>query len=159
MTKTLDFKHRLIFSNYFPKTFKKSRKSHRVLLGIGGNVGDTLFLFKRLVCYLQKDKRLDLLKTSPILINPPFGYLEQNDFNNALLVVKTNLEPGQLLKRVLYIEKKFGRKRSFKNAPRTLDIDIIFFENKRVYNKELIVPHPKWKQRSSVLIPLVKLGK
>jgi len=59
-----------------------------------------------------------------------------------------------LLRRVLWIEKRFGRKRSFKNAPRTLDMDIIFFENLIIYNKQLAVPHPEYKNRASVLLPM-----
>ena len=143
-----------MFNGNFPKKYKKSKKKYRVLLGIGGNVGNSFFIFRNLSNYLQKDLEIDLLKTSPILINPPFGFLEQDDFKNAVIVIKTDLNPNRLLKKLQYIEKKFGRIRTFKDAPRTLDIDIIFFENKRVYNKNLIIPHPKWLERSSVLIPL-----
>ncbi|MCV6608026.1 MAG: 2-amino-4-hydroxy-6-hydroxymethyldihydropteridine diphosphokinase [Campylobacterales bacterium] len=157
MRKKLDDKNTLIKNSFFPRKYKESKKSYRVLLGIGGNVGNTISLFKKLSKYLEKDLDLDLIKTSPILINPPFGFLYQDDFKNALLVVKTNLNPEKLLKKVNYIEKKFGRKRSFKDAPRTLDIDIIFFENKKVYNDKLIIPHIAWSERSSVLVPLCYL--
>lgn len=157
MTKNLNNKNVLISNNYFPKKFSKSSKKYRTVIGVGANIKNPITRFKRLVKYLHHDKELDLIKTSPILKNPPFGFLEQNDFYNACIVIKTDLEPLQLLKKLQYIEKRFGRKRTFKNAPRTLDLDIIFFENKRVYNDKLIIPHPKWSERESVIIPLTKL--
>ncbi len=157
MVKILDSNNKLVFRGFFPKKFPKSRKKQRVLIGIGGNVGNSFFIFKKLVRYLINDIEIDIVRTSPILINPPFGYREQQDFKNAVLVIKTNLTPDTLMKKLLYIEKKFGRKRLFKDGPRTLDLDIIFFENKTVYNKNLTIPHPQWNKRNSVLIPLCYL--
>jgi 2-amino-4-hydroxy-6-hydroxymethyldihydropteridine diphosphokinase len=80
--------------------------------------------------------------------------LDQKKFFNALVVLKTNLNPTQTLKRLLRIERKFKRKREFKNSPRTLDLDIIFFDNISVNKKDLIIPHSDFKNRDSVLIPL-----
>ena len=62
-----------------------------------------------------------------------------------------------MLKVLLHVEKVFGRKRSFKNAPRTLDLDIIFFDNQTIKQKDLIIPHPKWEERLSVKVPLSEL--
>ena len=89
-----------------------------------------------------------------MLKNPPFGYLEQDDFYNAIVIVKTCLRPKALLRYILSIEKRFGRKRLFKDGPRTLDIDIIFYANEQIESRELIIPHPAWCKRPSVLIPL-----
>ena len=69
------------------------------------------------------------------------------------------LYPHSFLKRILYLEKRFGRDRAFRNAPRTLDIDIIFFDDFEIATKKLIVPHRDWENRDSVLIPLINLGK
>jgi len=95
-----------------------------------------------------------VIETSPILKNPAFGYETQDDFYNALVVVETSLQPKILLKYILSIEDKFGRKRLFKDAPRTLDIDMIFYENVKMKSKILTLPHYGWRERGSVLIPL-----
>jgi len=136
-----------------------SQKKHLIYIGIGGNVGDTKRRFQKLFYYLKRDLFIDILQTSPILKNPPFGYINQPDFYNAIILLKTNLSPRKLLKHLLKIEKKFGRKREFRNSPRTLDIDIIFYD-KITYNKyDLVIPHPRFKERASVLIPLQYIQK
>jgi 2-amino-4-hydroxy-6-hydroxymethyldihydropteridine diphosphokinase len=108
---------------------------------------------------MESDRRFLIRKTAPILKNPPFGYIEQEDFYNSLILIETDLYPQQLLKILLSVEKIFGRKRSFKNAPRTLDIDIIFFGNERLKSNHLTLPHSRWIERDSILIPLYYLGK
>ncbi len=124
------------------------------MLGIGGNMGDVRRRFNHLFVYLKRSLFVDIVETAPILKNPPFGYLEQDDFYNSLIIVKTCLRPKALLRYILAIEKKFGRIRSFADAPRTLDIDMIFYEQEVIESKVLTVPHPHWYKRSSVLIPL-----
>jgi len=133
---------------------KKFDKRHIVTVGIGGNIGNVKRRFKKLFLYLQKNRSVDIIKTSPILKNPPFGFVQQNDFLNAVMVLRTDMYPKEFLKFALHTEKIFARKRSFKNAPRTLDIDIIFFDKMAVNKKDLQIPHPKWNQRISVTIPL-----
>jgi 2-amino-4-hydroxy-6-hydroxymethyldihydropteridine diphosphokinase len=141
--------------NFFPKSIKNfSKKRYNVVLGIGGNVGKVEFTFKKLYTILRDDKRFDLVSTGPILRNPPFGYLDQEDFLNSVLLLKTNVGVNEFLKYILNLEKKLGRVRTFKNAPRVIDIDIIFFDNFRVSKKNLNLPHPYWKERVSVTIPL-----
>nr|WP_275854486.1 2-amino-4-hydroxy-6-hydroxymethyldihydropteridine diphosphokinase [Sulfurimonas sp. MAG313] len=123
-------------------------------LGVGGNIGDLPRRLEKLSIVFLKSKLCDLVKTGPILKNPPFGYVDQDDFYNTVILVKTNLQPRAFLNYVLEVERKFGRRRSFANAPRTLDIDMIFFENRTMNTKELMLPHPSWMQRESVLIPM-----
>ncbi len=103
---------------------------------------------------MQRTKVLDLQCSSPIIKNPPFGYKDQNDFYNAVIIIKTDLNPRNLLKFALRVEQFFKRDRSFKNSPRTLDIDIIFFDKISISKKDLIIPHPNYHERESVLIPL-----
>ncbi len=126
---------------------------------MGGNVGDTKRRFQKLFYYFKRDIFLDIVQTSPVLQNPPFGYLEQPDFFNAIIILKTDLLPKRLLSHLLKIEKRFGRKRYFKNSPRTLDIDIIFYDKITYKKKDLIIPHPKYTQRDSVLIPFEEMIK
>jgi 2-amino-4-hydroxy-6-hydroxymethyldihydropteridine diphosphokinase len=156
LIKKLDSKNYLYYQKNYPYFSKyKSSKPYQVTLGIGGNIGDTKRRFNHLFYLLKKSSYLDIIETSPILKNPPFGYLEQKYFYNSLIIVKTCLTPKALLRYILHVEKKFGRKRSFADAPRTLDIDMIFYENKIFNTKELTLPHHGWRDRTSVIIPLV----
>jgi 2-amino-4-hydroxy-6-hydroxymethyldihydropteridine diphosphokinase len=125
-----------------------------ITLGIGGNIGNTKRLFKKLLIHLRQNRRIKLIALSPILKNPPFGYLEQNDFLNAIIVLESKLNANDLFKLTSRLEWRFKRKRSFQDAPRTLDIDIIFFKNKKIRTQKLIIPHKEWQNRESVTIPL-----
>ncbi len=151
--KQLDQNHTLISTSYFPYN-TKSKSGNKALLGIGGNIGDVVRRFEHLFWYFKRSSFVNVIETAPILKNPPFGYLEQGDFYNSLMLVETHLTPKALLQYVLRVEKVFGRKRLFKDAPRTLDIDIIFYENVKMDTQSLTLPHPSWMQRDSVLIPL-----
>lgn len=133
---------------------KKSNKKHLVTIGIGGNVGDVKKTFDKLFLCLNANTKFDIIMTSPLLQNPPFGYLEQSDFLNGIITLKTNLAPNEFLKIMQRLEIRYGRKRSFQDAPRTLDIDIIFFDNKKINTEQLIIPHKDWANRESVIIPL-----
>lgn len=145
----------LFFTPNFPyKSSFISNKKYLVTIGIGGNLGDVKKTFNKLFLCLKNDNKYTLVKTSPLLLNPPFGYLEQNHFLNGIIQLKTNLSPDEFLKNMHRLENRFGRKRSFQDAPRTLDIDIIFFDNKKINTEKLIIPHKDWANRESVIIPL-----
>ena len=155
MKKKLTNKLTLFYTPNFPKFFNKSsNKKFNVTIGIGGNIGNMKRTFDKLLLCLKQDSRFTILSTSPLLKNPPFGFLEQNDFLNGIIAIKSNLCPNDFLKAMQRYENKFGRKRSFQDAPRTLDIDIIFFDNKKINTKKLIIPHKDWANRESVIIPL-----
>lgn len=151
--KKIDAKNTLIKTKDFPCILSR-QSGHSVLLGIGGNIGDVVRRFEHLFYYLKRSSLVRVIETAPILKNPPFGYIEQGDFYNSLIRIETLLTPKALLRYVLRVEKIFGRKRLFKDGPRTLDIDIIFYENVKMETKELTLPHPGWRERESVLIPL-----
>lgn len=153
LKKKIGEKNTLIKTHCFPCALS-DKSGHKVLLGIGGNIGDVVRRFEHLFYYLKSSSLIDVIETAPILKNPPFGYTEQGDFYNSLVLIKTHLNPKALLRYVLRVEKVFGRKRLFKDGPRTLDIDIIFYENVKMETKNLTLPHPGWKERESVLIPL-----
>ncbi|MCD6654125.1 MAG: 2-amino-4-hydroxy-6-hydroxymethyldihydropteridine diphosphokinase [Sulfurovum sp.] len=157
LRKQLDGSNTLIATAYFPYVSSQSG-GHKALLGLGGNVGDTVRRFKHLFWYFNRSSFVHILQTAPILKNPPFGYMQQDDFYNTLMLVETFLTPKALLRYLLKVEKVFGRKRLFKDGPRTLDIDIIFYENVKMKTKTLTLPHPGWMKRDSVLIPLAYMG-
>jgi 2-amino-4-hydroxy-6-hydroxymethyldihydropteridine diphosphokinase len=145
---------------HFP-FFTKSKTSlpYEVTLGIGGNIGDVRRRFEHLFFYLKRDKQVEVVKTSLILKNPPFGYREQDDFFNSIIVLKTAMQPKAFLAYLHRVEKRFGRRRSFANAPRTLDLDILFFDNRIVKTEDLTIPHASWSERESVVIPLLGVRK
>jgi hypothetical protein len=93
----LDSKHFLLRSNFYPNRYRSSNLRFNVLIGVGANIGNCTRRFKKLYLYLQKFPKIDIVKTSLILKNPPFGYLQQNDFYNLLIHIKTNLYPNELL--------------------------------------------------------------
>ncbi len=140
---------------------QRQRSSHRyeVTVGIGGNVGDVKRRFEHLFTFLKRDRRVELLQTSLILKNPPFGYIDQDDFFNSIIVLQVNMQPLVFLDYLQRVEKKFARKRSFANAPRTLDLDIIFFDNRVINRDRLKVPHASWSERESVVIPLMDMNR
>ena len=145
----------LYYKTFYPYSTKTcSDKNHLVVLGVGGNKGNMFLTLKKLFLYFKQDRRVDLIKTAPILKNPPFGYTKQKYFLNTIIVLKTNLSPNEMLKYVLSTEKYFGRKRSFKNAPRILDLDIIMYDDLIIHTKKLQIPHPHFTKRESVIIPL-----
>lgn len=145
-----------LFKDLHLRRFVKKRPTmrHQVTVGIGGNVGDTRRRFVRLYNFVSKSSLVEFEKISAVLKNPPFGFLEQDSFFNAVIVLRTNLQPRDMLSYLMRVEKKFARKRSFANAPRTLDLDIIFFDNKKINSTDLVIPHPEWFKRESVMIPL-----
>jgi 2-amino-4-hydroxy-6-hydroxymethyldihydropteridine diphosphokinase len=143
---------------FFPTCKKASKRfKYQALIGIGGNEGDVKKRFVKLYRTWMNDARWRVRESSPVFQNPPFGYLEQNDFENAVCVLETSLHVRALLKALLHVEDQFGRVRRFKNGPRTLDLDIIFFDNQRRKQSDLIVPHPHWHERLSVVVPLFML--
>ena len=143
---------------HFPYVRKKrTLLRYHVTVGIGGNIGDVGRRFEHLFFTLQREKRVNVLRTSLILKNPPFGFKTQDDFLNSVVVLQTDMQPVVFLDYLMRLEKKFGRTRSFPNAPRTLDLDIIFFDNRVIDLPKLQVPHPSWSKRESVVIPLAGL--
>ena len=147
-------KKEIIKATFFPALIKKSNKKNKALIGVGCNLGNCIRRFKKLYLFLSSHPKIDILQTSIIYKNPPFGYLNQPWFYNTIMVIATDFSAYELLHFLLYVEKKFGRKRSFKNAPRTLDLDIILYNNIKINKKNLKIPHPFFKKRDSVLVPL-----
>ena len=155
MKQRLNDKLTLFFKPNFPrKSVKFSTKKYSVTIGIGGNIGNVKRRFDKLLLSLQQNSNFDVIATSPLLKNPPFGFLNQDDFINGIVILKTNLSLNSFFKVMQRLENRYGRKRSFQDAPRTLDIDIIFFANKKINTKKLTIPHKDWANRESVTIPL-----
>ena len=155
--KKIEKKNSIIYTEIYPTISKIKYNNNIVLLGVGGNMGDSVRLFHRLFYYFQKSSLLKILESSIILKNPPFGYLNQNDFYNTTLLISTKLSPKELLRYILKVEIYFGRVREFKDGPRTLDIDIILYNNISIKSSKLTIPHLKYRERDSVQIPMSKM--
>lgn len=142
----------------FPARFLKHTTPGKVvILGIGGNVGDVIRRFEHLIHALKQLPKTTLIASSAILRNPAFGFTTQPDFYNAVILIRTQLQPHALWQYLARLEKRFRRTRPFKNAPRTLDIDIIFYNYQTFSSKILTIPHPHWAKRDSVVLPLLSL--
>lgn len=144
---------------YYPtKTspYKNSKKYNAVLLGIGGNKPHTLRAFRDLFRALRAHPKITYIESSPLLHNPAFGFTQQPAFQNATIFLHTTHSLIELYALVFYLERRFGRpkKRAFKNAPRILDIDIIFFNKLILKRGYLTIPHLHWQNRESVCIPM-----
>ena len=144
-------------------THTKETTSNVLVLGIGANIGDKdkiLSRFWHLLCFFAIHSRIFSIIASPIYRNPPFGYTNQAHFYNAIIVLSTSLSLLQIYAIVFYLERRFGRgrKREFKNAPRMLDIDIIFYNDLLLGREYLTIPHKNYHKRASVLVPMLLCG-
>jgi GTP cyclohydrolase-4 len=127
----------------------------RVYLGLGSNLGDRKANLERALQLLGQ--RLDIERVSSVYETEPVGYVAQPPFLNAVCCAQTDLGPMQLLSLIKGIEASMGRVPSFPNAPRPIDLDIIFYGDLVVETPELTIPHPRLGERAFVLIPLFEL--
>ena len=129
-------------------------------LAIGSNLGNRIENIERTKFELQ-DNKIKIIKYSSNFESESWPNKLNPKFVNIVIAIKTNLKPLELLKTCNLIEKKLGRKRFTKNAPRSCDIDIIDYEEK-ILNLEsgnLILPHPRMSKRNFVLLPLFEINK
>lgn len=127
-------------------------------LSLGTNIGDREAYLQEAVHLLTRDERIKLAHCSSIYETEPIGYTEQDLFLNIVLEGKTNYSPDKLLQVTQAIEQKLGRTREVRWGPRTIDIDILLYNNKRIRKEELIIPHPRMKERAFVMIPLAEIA-
>jgi len=130
------------------------KRDKSVYLSIGSNVGDKFYNILRAIFELNGLKDSFVVEISNLYKTEPYGYLEQDYFINCTILLKTKLFPYELLKEINKIEMKLKRKRVIKWGPRTIDIDIIFYENIRINREDLKIPHKEYKKRNFVLYPL-----
>ncbi|MFM9913409.1 MAG: 2-amino-4-hydroxy-6-hydroxymethyldihydropteridine diphosphokinase [Methylophilaceae bacterium] len=99
-----------------------------------------------------------LLLSSSLYKTPPLGYENQPDFINAVAMLETTLTPLELLKKLLVIETAQGRERTFPNAPRVLDLDLLLYDDLVMNTPTLTLPHPRLHERGFVLFPLAEIA-
>ena len=135
-----------------------TRKRHKAYLSIGSNIGDKKENLLKAIENIGKIEDTEVIKVSTILETEPFGVVDQDDFLNACLEIKTLLTPQELLKELLGIEEKMGRVRIKKWGPRIIDIDILLYDKEVIEDDNLAVPHPWMCERSFVLDPLCEIA-
>jgi 2-amino-4-hydroxy-6-hydroxymethyldihydropteridine diphosphokinase len=123
----------------------------------GGNLGNRLQNLQQAL-HLIKKKCGHILNVSSVYQTAAWGFTDQPDFYNQAIALQTLLDADNLMQALLDIEKEMGRERSFKNAPRIIDIDILLIDN-LVYNSTLVtIPHPHLAERRFVLTPLAEIA-
>ncbi|MBY0473641.1 MAG: 2-amino-4-hydroxy-6-hydroxymethyldihydropteridine diphosphokinase [Nitrosomonas sp.] len=127
-------------------------------IALGSNLEIPVFQVQQAFDELEQLPGTHLIKRSSLYQSAPIGRLDQPDFINAVVQIKTELSPSDLLAALLTIEHKQGRLRESLNAPRTLDLDILLYDTLQYQDGELTIPHPRMTQRAFVLQPLIEIA-
>lgn len=124
-------------------------------LGLGSNMGNRMRNLSSAMKSLSE--RATIEQASSIYETEPVGYLQQRRFLNAVIRISTLLSPEQLLHYIKAIERSGGRTPGFQNAPRPIDIDILFYDDEVFHSEQLTIPHPHLTERAFVLVPLTEI--
>lgn len=130
---------------------------NNVYLLTGGNIGDRVLNLNNAREQIEKQVGI-VLKQSVVYETAAWGVTNQNSFLNQVLLVQTSLPPEELLQTLLHIEQQLGRKRIEKMGPRTIDIDILFYNSEIISSPHLTIPHPQIANRRFVLTPLNEIA-
>lgn len=129
----------------------------QVVLLLGGNMGNRLDFIHRAQRKIEQ-RAGKIIQSSAVYESAPWGFAAENSFYNQVVIVETPLGPFDILENILTIEKELGRVRSGKNySSRTMDIDILFYDQEMIDTTELVIPHPQLHKRRFTLIPLVEI--
>lgn len=132
--------------------------SHDAVIGLGANLDDPIAQVRAAAEALAVLPRSRLLRVSSLFRSAPIGVGSQPDFINAVATVGTELAPQELLDELLAVESRFGRQREFRHAPRTLDLDLLLYDDIAVDSRHLTLPHPRMHLRAFVLAPLLEIS-
>ena len=130
---------------------------NRTYLLLGSNLGDSKTQLLHAIRAIQK-KVGKVIRRSSLYTTAAWGNTKQPDFLNQVIIVETRLEAEPLMQTILSIEHEMGRKRTVKNAPRIIDIDILFYNKEIIDQPDLAIPHPQIQNRRFVLVPLNELS-
>jgi 2-amino-4-hydroxy-6-hydroxymethyldihydropteridine diphosphokinase len=134
------------------------RPVSRAFIGLGSNLDEPVAHVRKAFEELGKLPFTRLLAHSSLYRSAPVGRLDQPDFINAVAHIETALPPQDLLQALLGIEQKHGRVREYLNAPRTLDLDLLLYDDLQLDEDGLILPHPRMHERAFVLQPLLEIA-
>lgn len=130
-----------------------------VYVGMGGNIDDAVASVRQAFDSIYEMPEVSYAKLSGLYRTTPVSPIPQPDFVNAVCTFKTDLAIPELFQRLQTIEKSIGKKPKHKDAPRVIDLDILFYGNETYQDSQVTVPHPRWKERLFVLVPLSDLIK
>ncbi len=131
--------------------------THICFIGLGSNLGESCNQLRLAISDLDQLPDTRVLASSSFYRSAPIGYLDQPDFVNAVAKIETDLTPRQLLSALLGIERQHGRERTFNNAPRTLDLDVLLYGDLQINEPGLTIPHREMHRRAFVLQPLLEI--
>lgn len=137
---------------------KIKRMWHPVLISFGSNIGNKQKYLEDAFHSIKENKAIKDVKISSIKITKPYGGVEQDDFLNGCMSILTYMEPEVLLEFLNKLELEAGRVRNLRWGPRTLDLDIIFYDEEIIHTEKLIVPHIDMHNRTFVLEPLCEIA-
>ena len=126
-------------------------------LGLGSNLGDRLANLQGAVDHLRAEDGIRVDASSRVWETAPVGGPEQPDYLNAVVRVETNLDPQGLLAACRRAESALGRERGVRWGPRTVDVDVLLYDERAVDEPDLVVPHPRIAERAFVILPLLEL--
>ncbi|WP_309122851.1 2-amino-4-hydroxy-6-hydroxymethyldihydropteridine diphosphokinase [Paenibacillus sp.] len=126
-------------------------------LGLGSNIGDRDVLLAQAIERLNGHPSIRVTDVSALYETDPVGYEDQPPFLNMACRIETSLAPEALLASTLTIERELGRERTVRWGPRTIDIDLLLYDNTTLNTKDLTVPHPRLMERAFVLVPLLDI--
>lgn len=132
-------------------------QTHFAVIALGSNLAEPARQVRAALSAMEAHPQIQIEKTSSLYVTAPVGYDDQPDFVNAVCSVRTSLDGVSLLTVLNRIEADFGRERTFRNAPRTLDLDIIDFDGISSDDPHLTLPHPRAHERSFVMKPLAEI--
>jgi len=130
--------------------------NHIVYLSLGSNINDRAANLKQAISSLPP--QMTVKKKSKVYETPPWGYTEQAPFLNLVVMATTYVEPEPLLKHLKRLEVALGRKATFRYGPRSIDIDILFYDDLVMETPSLTIPHPHVYDRGFVLVPLMDIA-
>ena len=134
------------------------REWHEAYIAVGSNMGDSREHIAKALGQLEKHKDIQVTKVSGLLETLPYGGVEQDNFVNGMFEIRTLLTPEELLRELHKIEASEGRERKIHWGPRTLDLDIIFYDDLIYSSEDLVIPHVDMENRYFVLKPLSELA-
>ena len=130
----------------------------RAFIALGGNLGPVAARLLTVMAELDELPRSRLLRASSLYRTAPVGYADQPDFVNAVAMVDTGLSASELMRALLALEIRHGRVRGVRNGPRTLDLDLLMYDEETRDEGFLILPHPRMHERCFVLAPLLEIA-
>ena len=140
-----------------PRPEKALTPVKKAAIGVGSNIGDSVRICRDVFNQLRNHPAIDNVRISSLYRTSPVGSSAGGWFVNAAVVLETILEPPALLDFLLDMERSFGRVRTIKWGPRTLDLDILFYEDRQIDLPQLKTPHPIMSERLFVLMPLAEI--